>query len=154
MRYDRRYVQFNDLVFDHVDMISADDLTMSFKSKNTPYTFRHGSYVPHSSRWVLAEASNFSMTITLLLKKLPCEIRKYYADFAKTQLAQVGRLWAVSNNKLVWAWAELRSFGEAVQTKKNRIAYDVDVYLPEDISAPVGRVRFFAVLRLQGHRFL
>lgn len=133
MRYDRRYVQFNDLVFDHVDMISADDLTVSFKRNDTPYTFKHGSYVPHRNRWVLAEASNFSMTITLNMKKLPCEIRKYYADFVRTQLAQVGRLWAVSNNKLIWAWAELQSFGEAQNVKKGTIEYDVDVYLPEGI---------------------
>lgn len=133
MRYDRRYVQFNDLVFDHVDMISADDLTVSFKRNDTPYTFKHGSYVPHRSRGVLAEASNFSMTITLKMKKLPCEIRKYYADFVRTQLAQVGRLWAVSNNKLIWAWAELQSFGEAQNVKKGTIEYDVDVYLPEGI---------------------
>lgn len=133
MRYDRRYVQFNDLVFDHVDMISADDLTISFKRTDTPYTFRHGSYVPHRSRYLLAEASNFSMTIFLKMKKLPCEVRKYYADFAKTQLAQVGRLWAVSNNKLIWAWAELRSFGEAQNTKKDTLEFDVDVYLPEGV---------------------
>lgn len=133
MRYERRYVQFNDLVFDHVDMISADDLTVSFKRTDTEYTHRHGSYVPHESRYLLAEASNFSMTITLRMKKLPCDARPFYADFAKTQLAQVGRLWAVSNNKLIWAWAELRSFGEAVNVKKDTVEYDVDVYLPEGI---------------------
>lgn len=133
MRYEKRYVQFNDLVFDHVDMISADDLTISFKRHDTPYTFKHGSYVPHHSRWVLAEAGKFSMTITLNMRKLPCEARPFYADFVRTQLAQVGRLWAVSNNKLIWAWAELDSFGEAHNDKKHIIEYDVDVYLPEGI---------------------
>lgn len=133
MRYEKRYVQFNDLVFDTVDMLSSDDLTVSFKRKDTEYTYRHGSYVPHRTRGLLAESANFSMTITLRMKRLPCEVRKYYPDFAKTQLAKIGRLWAVSNNTLLWAWAELKSFGEATEPKKNTLEYDVDVYLPEGI---------------------
>lgn len=133
MKYGRRYIQFNDLVFDHVDMISADDLTTSFKRTDTEYTYRHGSYVPHNSRFLLAEASNFSMTIVLKMRKLPCEDRPYYADFAKTQLAQVGRLWAVSNNKLLWAWAELKSFGESQNPKNDTLEFDVDVFLPEGV---------------------
>lgn len=133
MNYGRRYIQFNDLVFDHVDMISADDLTVSFKRKDTEYTHRHGSYIPHNSRFLLAEASNFSMTIFLKMKKLPCDARPFYADFAKTQLAQVGRLWAVSNNRLIWAWAELQSFGESQNPKRDTLEFDVEVYLPEGI---------------------
>lgn len=133
MRYEKRYVQFNDLVFDTVDMLSSDDLTISFKRKDTEYTYRHGSYVPHRTRGMLAEAANFSMTITLRMKRLPCEYRKYYPDFAKTQLAQIGRLWAVSNNTLLWAWAELKSFGEATDPKRDTVEYDVDVYLPEGV---------------------
>lgn len=133
MRYEKRYIQFNDLVFDSVDMISSDDLTVSFKRKDTEYTYKHGSYVPHRTRGLLAEAYNFSMTITFHMKRLPCDVRKYYPDFAKTQLAQVGRLWAVSNNTLLWAWAELRSFGEAESPKRDTLEYDVDVYLPEGI---------------------
>lgn len=133
MRYEKRYVQFNDLVFDSVDMISADDLTTSFKQNDTPYTWKHGSYSPHHSRTVLAEAANFSMTIFLRMKKLPCNYRPYYPDFADTQLAKIGRLWAVSKNHLIWAWAELKSFGEAKDVKKDTLEYDVDVYLPEGI---------------------
>ena len=133
MRYEKKYVQFNDLVFDSVEMISSDDLTTSFKQKDTPYTWRHGSYVPHRSRFLLAEAGNFSMTITLRMRKLPCDVRPYYVDFAKTQLSQIGRLWAVSNNKLLWAWAELKSFGEAAEPKRDTVEFDVDVFLPEGI---------------------
>ena len=133
MRYGKRYIQFNDLVFDHVDMISADDLNISFKRKDTPYTFRHGSYVAHHSRAILAEAADFSMTITLYMKKLPCEVRKWYPDFVKAELSKVGRLWAISNDTLVWAWAELNSFGEKQDDRRDRLDYDVDVYLPEGI---------------------
>lgn len=133
MRYEKRYIQFNDLVFDSVDMLSSDDLTVSFKRKDTEYTYKHGSYVPHRTRGMLAEAANFSMTITLRMKRLPCDVRRLYPEFAKTQLAQIGRLWAVSNNTLLWAWAELQSFGEASTPKRDTLEYDVDVYLPEGI---------------------
>lgn len=133
MRYEKRYVQFNDLVFDHVDMISPDDLTVSYKRNDTEYTYKHGSFVPHRTRGMLVQASSFSMTIVLRMKKLPCEYRKFYADFAKTQLNQMGRLWAVSNNTLMWAWAELQSFGEAVSPKRDTLEFDVDIYLPEGV---------------------
>lgn len=133
MNYGKRYIQFNDLVFDSVDMISADDLTVSTKRNETEYTYRHGSYVPHKSRYFLAEAAEFSMTITLKMRRLPCEVRRFYPDFVKTQLSQVGRLWAVSNNTLIWAWAELSSFGESQNPKKDTLEYDVEVFLPEGV---------------------
>lgn len=132
-KYIKQYIQFNDLVFDHVDMITADDASVSFKRNETPYTFKHGDYVPHKSRHVIAESYTFSMTITLEVKKLPCEWRDYYTRFALSELSKIGRLWAVRGNELLWAWAELDKFSEQEESGKGKLLIDVDVYIPEGI---------------------
>lgn len=131
MNYQRKYVQFNDLVFDGVDMISANDLTISFKRYRTSYTEKNGSWSPN--RGLIAKEAKFAMTILLKVKKLPCEVRPFYRDFVVGQLSETGRLWAVQNNTLVWAWAELDAFGENVNARDDTIEIDVDVTLPEGI---------------------
>lgn len=132
-KYTKQYIQFNDLVFDHVDMLTPDDASVSFKRFETAYTFKHGDYAPHKSRSVIAESYSFSMTITLNMKHLLCEDRKYYKEFAVSELAKIGRLWAVQGDTLLWAWAELDKFSEQMDSKGNELTLDVDVYIPEGI---------------------
>lgn len=132
-KYTKQYIQFNDLVFDHVDMLTADDASVSFKRNETAYTFKHGDYNPHRSRQVLAESYTFSMTITLNMKKLPCEWREFYTRFAISELSKIGRLWAVRGNELLWAWAELDKYSEVEDSKKGTLDIDVDVYIQEGI---------------------
>lgn len=132
-KYTKQYVQFNNLVFDHVDMLTADDPSVSFKRNETPYTFKHGDFSPHHSRQLLAESYTFSMTITLNMKKLPCEERRFYTNFAISELSKIGRLWAVRGEELLWAWAELDKFSEIEDSAKGTFGIDVDVYIPEGI---------------------
>ena len=143
--YRRQYIQFNDLVFDHVDMITADDASVSFKRNETAYTFKHGDYSPHKQRTVLAESYTFSMTLTLSMKKLQCEDRQFYRGFVVSELSKIGRLWAVQGGELIWAWAELDKFGEAEDSKKDEISIDVDVYIPEGIWHKADKQRTFLV---------
>lgn len=132
MNYVKHYIQYNDLVFSGVDMISYDDITMSTKRNRTSYTERHGSWSPRRKHILFKEAK-FSMTIILKMEKIPCEDRPFYRDFALGQLKEDGRLWAIQNNTLIWAFAELDAFGERVDARENTIEFDVDITLPEGV---------------------
>ena len=144
-KYTKQYIQFNDLVFDHVGMLTADDASVSFKRNETAYTFKHGDYNPHKTKTVLAESYTFSMTIVLSMKQLPCEYREFYRQFAVSELSKIGRLWAVQGHELLWAWAELDKFSEVEESKKDELSVDVDVYIPEGIWHKADKQRTFMI---------
>lgn len=54
MIYKRHYIQYNDLVFDEVDMVDEDDYSVSFKTFDSEYGFTHGSYAPYKHRGSLS----------------------------------------------------------------------------------------------------
>ena len=144
MIYKRRYVQFNDFVFDDYDMIYDEDSTTSFKYTDTEYTFIHGSYVPLKQPYMLAAAGTVSFTIRMQMKKLPCHVRKFYPQFAITQLTQAGKLWAVQNNTLVWAHAFLIDYTPLIEdSKKDEIRTDVEFFLPEGVWHKADKQRTF-----------
>lgn len=131
--FKRHYIQYNELVFDHVDMISEDDADTNYKENRSTYTDRHGDYSPHKRRSGLVEAGEVSFTLTLELKKLPCEHRKFYVDFVIKELDRPGRLWMVRSGSLYWAWAEPDSISEVHEARDGSIEFDVDFVLPEGI---------------------
>lgn len=131
MIYKRQYVQYNDLVFDDAEMISADDFSVSFKDNATEYSYGHGSYAPMKSQTGLVQASSVSLTITLKMGKLPCDQIEFYPDFARDQLFKAGKLWAVHNNHIEWAFAYITSFSEHQDTRHDTVEIDVDFALPE-----------------------
>lgn len=133
MNYKRHYLQYNDLVFDEYDMIAEDDSSATFKVFSEEYGFAHGAYSPYKRKGGLLRPSSVSMTITLRMKKIPCEYRPFYKQFAITQLTTQGRLWAVENNTLMWAWAHITNLRESVSARKNKIELDVDFDLPEGV---------------------
>lgn len=133
MRYERHYIQYNDLVFDYYDMISEDDYTDKFKYDSESYTFRHGDYVAHKYPYMLADAGSVSLTITLEMKKIPCEYRPYYMDFAKSELSKQGKLWAVENNRIIWAYAFVDEISYIHEVRKNTAQMDVSFVIPEGI---------------------
>lgn len=133
MRYERHYIQYNDLVFDYYDMISEDDYTDKYKYDSESYTFRHGDYVAHKYPYMLADAGSVSLTITLEMKKIPCEYRPYYMDFAKSELSKQGKLWAVENNRIIWAYAFVDEISYIHEVRKNTAQMDVSFVIPEGI---------------------
>lgn len=145
MIYSKRYLQFNDLVFDGYDMISDFDESTSFKGTGTSYSFRHGSYYPYKSTVVFAEEKSASMTIALHLNKIPCEYREYYVRFAEQELMKVGRLWAIKNNEIVWAWASARNISPIYTNRANYAEYDVEFVLPEGIWHKADKQRTFVL---------
>lgn len=145
MRYKRHLVQFNDLVFDETDMIIEEGPTTSFKTIDQPYTFIHGSYSPNKSQGVLAASGSVLFNLLLRMKKLPCEARRFYRRWAMAQLTKPGRLWAVQDDTLVWAWAKLANIREDVTARKDTASFDVEMTLTEGIWHKADKQRTFLI---------
>lgn len=133
MIFEKRYIQFNNLVFDGYDMISDYNADVSFKSNTTEYSYTHGSYAPLKNPYLLVREGSVSMTITLKLKKIPCDYRAFYVRFAEEELSRAGRLWAVKNNEVVWAYAYVTNISQVISLRKDEVTYDVEFVIPEGI---------------------
>lgn len=145
MIYKRHYIQYNDLVFDEVDMVDEDDYSVSFKTFDSEYGFTHGSYAPYKHRGSLIKASSVSMTLTLRMKKLPCSVRPFYRRFVLAQLQEQGKLWAVQDNTLIWAYAYLKGYSESQSVKRDTIEIDIDFALPEGVWHKADKLTTFLV---------
>lgn len=145
MIYERRYIQFNDLVFDSFDMISDWDGQMSFKGSSTPYSYGHGSYRPFKRNYLFVSERNVSMTITLLMDKLPCEFREYYIRFVHEELAKPGKLWSVKNGEVLWAFAVVDSISENFSRHNDRLTYNVNFIIPGGIWYKADKQKTFLV---------
>lgn len=143
MIYERQYIQYNDLVFDEYDMIDDDGQNTSFKSFDSEYGFSHGSYSPYKTRGGLAKPSSVSMTLKFNMKKLLCEHRPFYLRHIKAQLTTQGKLWAVENNTLIWAYADLASYSMQKIGRKEYVEIDVDFNLPEGIWHKANKLKTF-----------
>lgn len=127
MRYQRRYVQFNDLVIDKYDMLrdySASDV--STKLNTTELSYGNGSYVAFKDRYLFYSETPISMTLYLEMKKIPCSHREFYRSFIISELSKPGKLWAIQNNELVWTYAALNGYSEYTDDIKDHLIIDVD----------------------------
>lgn len=143
MIYKRHYLQFNDLVFDEYDMIAEDDASASFKTSGTSYGFGHGGYYPLKGMYNFVESSRVSLTVTLRMKKLPCDMRKFYGRFVRQELTKNGKLWAVQDNTLVWAFAIPSGVNQSLRARTDTLEYDIDFILPEGIWHKADKLRTF-----------
>lgn len=130
MYYEKRYIQFNELVFDGFDMISDYDEPISYKGSSTAYSYGHGAYRPFKNDYLYVNERQVSMTITLKLKKVPCEYRKYYVQFVEQELGKPGKLWAIKNNEILWANAVATSVRPVNSGKKDELVYDIEFAIP------------------------
>lgn len=133
MIYQRRYLQFNDLVFDGYDMISDFNSEVSFKGSSTEYTFGHGSYRPFKTNYLFVRERTVNMTISLNMKKIPCEYREYYIQFATEELARPGILWSIKNGEVLWAVAVAENVSEVINLRKDIYELDVSFIIPGGI---------------------
>lgn len=130
MYFDKRYLQFNDLVFDGYDMISDYDEPLQYKGSSTPTSYGHGSYRAFKSDFLYVSERQVNMTITLKLKKIPCEYRKFYAQFAEQELGKPGKLWAIKNNEILWANAAVNNIRPVHNGKRWELIYDIEFVIP------------------------
>lgn len=134
MNYEKRYLQFNNLVFDGYDMISSTDEQVTYKEADAQsYSFSHGSYMPYKNDFLYVNAGSVSMTLTFYLKKIPCDDRPWYLQFVDQELSRPGKLWAIKNNVVMWAYASVRSKHPVNTNEPFRAEYDIEFTLPEGI---------------------
>lgn len=145
MRYTRLYVQFNNLVFDGVDMIRDFDASVSFKGSSQAYSYGHGAYRPFKTNYGYAEAQTASMTINLNMKRLPCEHRPYFGRFVKTELSKPGKLWAIEGNELLWTNAVVTNISHDLSARENELEFDVDFELFDGVWRKADKQKTFLV---------
>lgn len=129
--YSKQFLQFNDLVFEGTTLVSSSGLNYSTKYDTHDYTFRNGSYIVHKKNFGLFESQSLSLTISFSVKPLPCEMRPFYHGFIIEQINKPGKLWALQNNRLIWAYAFVTSIGENDDT--DYFSFDIDFLLPEGV---------------------
>lgn len=145
MYHEKKYLQFNNLVFDGYDMISEYDESTSYKNTMTAYSYGHGSYFPLRNENLFVSEGSVTMTLTLKTKKLPCEDREFYVRFAEQELAKPGKLWAIKNNEVLWANAFVRSFHPIRSNTPYRVEYDIEFSIPEGIWHKADKQRTFVL---------
>lgn len=146
MFYDKRYLQFNNLVFDGYDMISSTDEQVTYKEVQAqPYSFRHGSYMPYKDDFLYVAAGSVSMTLTFHTRKLPCDDRKWYLKFIDQELGRAGKLWAIRNGEILWAYASVRSKHAITTNEAWKAEYDIEFTLPEGIWHKADKQRTFVL---------
>lgn len=145
MIYERRYIQFNDLVFDGFDMISDYDGEVSFKGSSVERSFGHGSYHPFKRPYLFVSERSVSMTITLHMRKLPCEYREFYGQFVKTELGKPGKLWAIENGDLIWAYAYVESISPNFSGRQDTLVYNINFVIPGGIFYKANKEATFLV---------
>ena len=143
MYYRRRYVQFNDLVIDSVDMLTTTEHQVEFKGEGSEYSFGHGSYYVWKRNYPFAKEQSVSLTLKLSMLKVPCEYREFYKIFALGEVTKPGKLWAVVNNTLMWAYAYITSYSESEDTLKDEYILNVDFILPEGVWHKADRYKTF-----------
>lgn len=135
MIYHRRYLQFNDLVLDSYDMIDERIIQtdVSTKISQQDRTYGNGVYSPDKRSYLFTEAINVSMTLYLSMAKLPCDKRPLYRRFVLSELIKPGKLWAVVNNELVWAYAKMTNWAEVNSDRRETIEINLSFLLPEGV---------------------
>lgn len=145
MYYEKRYLQFNDLVFDGYDMISDYDEPLQYKGSSMTYSYGHGSYRPLKADFLYVSERQVNMTVTLKLKKIPCEYRKFYAQFAEQELGKPGKLWAIKNNEILWANAMVTNKRPVNNGKKDEIVFDLEFVIPGGVWHKADKQRTFVM---------
>ena len=133
MIYGRRYVQFNNLVIDSSEMIDIQETDVSFKYISHEKSFGNGSYAPFKRDYMFTEEGSVTLTITLYVDRLHCENRPFYRQWAISELVKQGKLWAVQNNELIWAYAVVTNYSDVTGWRRDIISFTVDFTLPEGI---------------------
>ena len=144
MIYRRRYLQFNDLVLDSYDMLGESPQNVEFKGETEEYGFGHGSYDPYKRDYLFAREQEVSLSITLDMLKLLCEYREFYKQFAVREITKPGKLWAIVNNELMWAYARATGYSES-DAGKDKYRIELDLLLPEGIWHKADKLKTFLI---------
>lgn len=145
MIYEKKYIQFNDFVFGTYDLVSGDDEPIQYKGSSTAYSYTHGSYRPMKNSYLYVSEKQVNMTITLNTEKLPCEQRTDYVRYFEQELGKLGRLWAIKNNELIWAFAVANNVRPVKNHRKYKVTYDIEFLIPGGVWHKADKLKTFLV---------
>ena len=129
----RKYVQFNDWVFDSYDTISKATYKVGTKTEPHEYSFGHGSYIGAKGINQFWTEGELSLSIDVNYRLYRKEDRKYVLNFIKQNMQKHGKIWAIQDDKILWAWAYVEEFSDEYERWKDHYSFDVDFKLWEGV---------------------
>lgn len=108
----RRFIQYNDLVFDGTESINASPSeSITTKYSTTEYMFRNGSYHKLNGKQVLLKEDKITLDLAIRTTDWDLVNIQAHQDFIKDSLLTVGKLWAIdTGGQLIWCMAILDSY--------------------------------------------
>lgn len=127
----RRYLQYNDIIIASADELSSASLKWDTKGDTHEWSFGHGSYYPLKDEQLFLTEQNLSLSLNIDFRHFPRENRRFINDFMTMNLIKPGKLWAIQDGVLIWAYAYLESGGEEYEKYVGYLTKDVEFVLPE-----------------------
>lgn len=108
----RRFIQYNDLVFEGTESINASPSeTFTTKYHTTDYMFQNGALAKTNSQQVLLKDDKISLDLAIRTTDWSMEQIQAHQDFIKDNLLRPGKLWAIdTGGQLIWADCILDSY--------------------------------------------
>lgn len=141
----KRFVQFNDIVFDSFDMVTSSELKVSTKTKTQEYSYGHGSYVKFPRPSLFLTEQDIGLTVNFIYSKYNKEDRPHLKDFIKSNLMKAGKLWAIEGDRLLWAYAYVTDYSEPYELYKGEMSINIDFKVYEGVWHVADRKKTFLV---------
>lgn len=127
----RQYLQFNDIVISSAEELTSASLQWDTKFDTQEYTFGHGSYLPLKDDQLFLTEQDLSLSLNIDYRFFPRESKPFINDFLTMNLIKPGKIWAIQDGMLIWAYAVVKSGGEEYDKFIGYLSKDVDFILPE-----------------------
>lgn len=129
----RKYVQFNDWVFDSYDVLEKADYKIGTKTQTHEYSYGHGSYLAAKGKQQFWTEADLGLSIDLDYRLYRKEDRRFIRSYVKQNLDSHGILWAIEDNKIIWAYAYVEEYSDEYYKWKGHYTFDVDFKLWEGV---------------------
>lgn len=127
----RQYLQYNDIVIASAEELTSASLQWDTKIDTQEYSFGHGSYLPLKDDQLFLTEQELSLSLNIDYRLFPRDNRRFINDFLNLNLIKPGKIWAIQDGVLLWAYAYLKSGGEEYDKYIGFLSKDVDFILPE-----------------------
>ena len=129
----RKYVQFNDWVFDSYDTIDSAKYKVGTKTVSHEYSYGHGNYIGATQLGQFFTEGELSLSVDIDYGLYRKEDRRFVLNFIKQNVYKHGKLWAIQDDKIMWAWAYIEEMSEEYERWKHHYTFDIDFKLWEGI---------------------
>lgn len=127
----RQYLQYNDIVIASAEELTSASLQWDTKIDTQEYSFGHGSYLPLKEDQLFLTEQELSLSLNIDYRLFPRDNRRFINDFLNLNLIKPGKIWAIQDGVLLWAYAYLKSGGEEYDKYIGFLSKDVEFILPE-----------------------